>query len=254
MFEAQLIEKAVALFQQARHAVALTGAGISTPSGIPDFRSPTSGLWDRVDPMDVASLSGFMRRPEAFYEWVQSLAQLALRAAPNLAHYALAHLGQYGPLRSVITQNVDTLHLRAGSQHVFEVHGHFREATCLRCRKVYPGANLMEQFLASRQAPRCAACGGVLKPNVVLFGEQLPAGVILAAESEARACGLVLGAGSSLEVAPAGDLPLVARRAGARLVMVNLSPTSPDRLARVVIRGGGGGGRGGLAAPFLPPR
>lgn len=254
MFEGPLIEQAVALFQRARHAVALTGAGVSTPSGIPDFRSPASGLWDRVDPLEVASLSGFKRHPEAFYEWVQPLAYLALHAAPNPAHYALAHLEQYGPLHSVITQNVDTLHWRAGSRHVYEIHGNFRQATCLRCRRQFPGDDLVAQFRADGRAPRCPACGGILKPNVVLFGEELPMGVILGAESEARACDLMLVAGSSLEVAPAGDLPLVARRAGARLIIVNLTPTIMDRQADVVIHGDVAEVLPRLAAPFLPPR
>lgn len=252
MFEARLIERAVQLLQQSRHAVALTGAGISTPSGIPDFRSPDSGLWDRVDPFEVASLEGFLRRPQAFYDWVYPLAHIALRALPNPAHYALAHLEQYGPLKSVITQNIDMLHGRAGSQHVYEVHGHLREVTCLQCRQVSPAQEVWSTFLNSRRIPVCAACGGVLKPNVVLFGEDLPLGTLLGAESEARACDLMLVAGSSLEVTPAGDLPLIARRTGARLVIINFTPTPIDRLADVIIRGDVADILPRLAAPFLP--
>ncbi len=252
MFEVRLIERAVTLLQACRHAVALTGAGVSTPSGIPDFRSAGSGLWGQVDPFEVASLEGFLRRPQAFYDWVYPLAHMTLRALPNPAHYALAHLEQYGPLKSIITQNIDMLHGRAGSQHVYEVHGHLREVTCLQCRRVSPATTLWPDFLASRQMPSCAMCGGILKPNVVLFGEDLPLGTLLGAESEARTCDLMLVAGSSLEVTPAGDLPLIARRAGARLVIVNFTPTPIDRLADVVIRGDVADILPRLAAPFLP--
>ncbi len=231
------IVQAAALLQAARHAVALTGAGVSTPSGIPDFRSPHSGLWEQANPLEVASLSAFRRRPEAFYSWVRPLAEALLAARPNPAHTALAVLEAGGWLKAVITQNIDDLHRHAGSRAVLELHGHLREATCLRCHRVLATDSLLGDFLASGEVPRCAECGGVIKPNVVLFGEQLPVAVFEAAMEHARQADLMLVAGSSLEVAPASHLPLVAYRHGGRLIVINLTPTPIDDLADVVIHG-----------------
>ena len=132
------VQIAAQLLCAAHSAVALTGAGISTPSGIPDFRSPKSGLWDGIDPLIVASIYGFRENPEAFYNWIYPLAKLTLYAQPNPAHYALATLENQGKLKGVITQNIDTLHSRAGSHVVHELHGQMREATCTHCFKVFP--------------------------------------------------------------------------------------------------------------------
>lgn len=228
------IEYAQALIAQASHVVALTGAGISTPSGIPDFRSPDSGLWSQADPFEVASLYGFRRRPQDFYDWIQPLARLTLAARPNPAHEALAHLEAHGPLKGIITQNIDMLHQKAGSQVVYELHGHMREMTCLRCFAVVPAGPILEAWLATGDVPHCS-CGGVLKPNVILFGEQLPVSIFNEAKRQARSCDLMLVAGSSLEVAPAGDLPLLAKEQGARLVIVNYGVTCYDEMADVVI-------------------
>ncbi len=232
-------ERAVAtarqLIAQARHVVALTGAGISTPSGIPDFRSPSSGLWVMEDPMDVASIWAFRRRPEAFFEWVRPLADAILMATPNPAHVALAHAERAGKLRAIVTQNIDDLHGRAGSHQVLELHGHMREATCIRCFRIVPGAIALERFMQTGTPPHCV-CGGVLKPNVILFGEMLPQDVLVRAQEQARAADLMIVVGSSLEVAPASDLPLLAVETGARLVIVNYDPTALDAEADVVIR------------------
>src|SRR5690606_18271286 len=127
------IKAAAALLQASRYVVALTGAGISTPSGIPDFRSPHSGVWEQVDPMAVASIQAFRRQPQLFFDWVRPLTYTILSAQPNPAHLALVQLEQYGPLKAVITQNIDMLHTRAGSHNVYEVHGHMRTASCLDC-------------------------------------------------------------------------------------------------------------------------
>ena len=231
---APLVARAADLLRHATYAVALSGAGISTPSGIPDFRSPGSGLWKRADPFVVGSLLGFRQRPEAFYKWIRPLARQIVEAQPNPAHSALARLEAAGRLRSVITQNVDGLHQRAGSRRVHEVHGHLREATCVLCGRTVLSDDLVTAFVERNEIPRCA-CGGVVKPNVVLFGELLPAETWAAAEQDVSACDVLLVAGSSLEVTPVSNLPRLAADRGARIIIVNLEPTPMDNLADVVI-------------------
>lgn len=230
-----LIEQATALIRQSSYIVALTGAGISTPSGIPDFRSADSGLWEQVDPMAVASIYAFRQQPQAFYDWIYPLARQILEAQPNAAHLALAQMEARGPLKGIITQNIDLLHAKAGSRAIYEVHGHMREATCLECRQVYGGENILQEFLDTGDVPYCQECGGVLKPNVVLFGELLPVNVLNQAKEHSQRCDLMIAAGSSLEVMPAGDLPLMAKQSGAQLIFVNFSETHLDYLADVVI-------------------
>jgi len=230
------IHKAAGLIKGARHAIVLTGAGVSTPSGIPDFRSPKLGLWERVDPMAVASIWGFVEHPQAFYDWLRPLAKLAANAQPNPAHRALSELESLGRIHAVITQNIDNLHQQAGSKRVLEVHGHMREATCIRCFSQVPAQPLIEKFLVDGAAPLCAICGGVMKPNVVLFGEMPPVRVMYEAEQESRKCDVMLIAGSSLEVVPVADLPPVAKKCGAQLIIVNKTPTPMDAHAAVVLR------------------
>jgi NAD-dependent deacetylase len=224
------------LLREADYAIALTGAGHSTPSGIPDFRSPESGLWTLVDPLEVASLFAFRLRPQHFYDWIRPLARLMVEAGPNPAHFALARLEAAGLIKAVITQNIDGLHQKAGSQRVHEVHGHMREATCIRCYQAVPADNLIRAFLEDGQVPRCT-CGGVMKPNVILFGEQLPLSVLTAARQDTLACDLMLVIGSSLTVEPVSDLPLMASGHGARLVIINYQPTHLDERADVLIQG-----------------
>jgi NAD-dependent deacetylase len=230
------IARAAELFIGARHPIALTGAGISTPSGIPDFRSPDTGLWSKADPMAVASIFTFRTQPEAFYEWIRPTAKLFLESKPNPAHLALAELEEMGLLKAVITQNIDNLHQQAGSRRVLELHGHFREAICLKCQQVVPTQNLMYEYILEGKVPRCDGCGGVLKPKAVFFGEPLPMDVLLDAQMEAQTCDLMLVAGSSLEIVPAADLPFVAHNLGAELVVVNHMRTPADARAEVVIR------------------
>jgi NAD-dependent deacetylase len=230
------IEQAAHLLRRARYAVALTGAGMSTPSGIPDFRSPGTGLWERVNPMEVASIYAFRRSPEALFEWMRPLARVILEAKANRGHMALAELEAEGYLKAIITQNIDNLHQEAGSAEVLEVHGHLREATCIECYHVQPAAALLKSFLDSGTIPRCPRCGGVIKPNVVLLGEQLPVTVINAAIAHVDLADLMLVAGSSLDVLPVCQLPSRIRRHGGRLIIVNLMPTYADHIADVVIR------------------
>jgi len=230
-------DMAVTLLRGAQHAVAFTGAGISTPSGIPDFRS-SEGLWQRVDPMEVASIWGFRENPRRFYDWIRPLALDMLQAQPNPAHRALARLEQAGRLHAVITQNIDGLHQRAGSRRVIEVHGGFNEMVCLECGWRGPAAPyLTPEFLRSTDLPTCPHCQAVLKPDVVLFGEPLPAAAWQAAQEAIRRADVVLVAGSSLEVVPAGQLPYQAYRNGAAVIVVNRDPTPIDPHAAAVLRG-----------------
>ncbi len=229
------IAHAVALLREAHYAIALTGAGISTSSGIPDFRSPGVGLWEHADPMEVASIYVFRRNPERFYAWVRPMVAALLMAEPNPGHRALAELEAGGWLKAIITQNIDDLHQRAGACEVLELHGHLREATCISCYRIVPAGDLLDTFLASGEVPRCAACGGVMKPNVVFVGEQLPIKVVNATMEHVRRADLMLIAGSSLQVMPASQLPLLVHEHSGHLIVVNLSPTYIDDVAEVVI-------------------
>ncbi len=231
------IAQAADLLRHARSALALTGAGLSTPSGIPDFRSPQSGLWAQADPLEVASLLTFRYEPERFFAWVRPLAALVRQARPNPAHTALAQLEAAGRLKSVLTQNIDGLHRRAGSRSVLELHGGLATATCVRCYKRWPGEPVLDAFIDSGTLPSCADCGGLLKPDVTLMGEELAAGVLRAARWAARDCDVMLVAGCSLEVMPAAGLPLDALEHGARLILVNWQPTYVDERAAVLIEG-----------------
>jgi NAD-dependent deacetylase len=229
------IEQAAQILKSSQYAVAFTGAGISTESGIPDFRSEASGLWNDTEALQAATLAGFRRNPEAFYKWVRPLADVILNAQPNAAHCGLAEMEAHGLLKAVITQNIDMLHTRAGNQHVFELHGQLRQATCLQCFAVEDNLPLIQQFLLDGRPPLCKHCGGIMKPNVILFGEQLPIDQWLLAQDAAKHCDAMLVIGSSLEVAPASDLPLMAKRHGAKLIFINLQPTDMDRYADVII-------------------
>jgi NAD-dependent deacetylase len=233
---ARSMEQAISLLRAAAHAVALTGAGISTPSGIPDFRGDYSGLWRHADPLSVASVWAFHDDPGLFYSWIKPVILRAKAARPNPAHIALAEMELTGRLRTVITQNIDSLHQQAGSQRVLEVHGHTRTATCVNCRCTAPAEPLWSAIIASEPPPVCPRCAGQLKPDVVLFGEPLPYDMISAAQQETLACDLMLVVGTSLEVMPAADLPLLAKRRGARTILVNGTPTALDDQMDVVIR------------------
>lgn len=230
------IATATALLSQAQYPIALTGAGVSTPSGIPDFRSANSGLWENANPLEVATIWAFKADPGAFYRWLHPLLHRATTAQPNPAHDALAVLERAGKLQALITQNIDDLHTRAGSANVIEVHGNMRHMTCIRCYEIQPSEPLIPAFLSTKAVPHCPLCNGVLKPNVILFGEQLPALAIKAAERAAARCDLMLIAGSSLEVAPVCDLPVLAKRKGAKVIIFNRDATELDSLADVIIR------------------
>ncbi len=223
------------LFRQAKHAVALTGAGLSTPSGIPDFRSTGTGLWSRDEPLEVASLSTFRTAPERFFEWFRPLANQIYHARPNPAHLSLAGLEKAGHIHSIITQNIDMLHQKAGSQTVIEMHGTMRTLTCTQCYHQADAALHLDKFVENGKIPRCSKCGNILKPDVILFGEQLPQAAWFKAQREARQCDLMLVVGSSLEVLPVAGLPMQALDRGAHLIIVNNAPTYLDVRADVAI-------------------
>jgi NAD-dependent deacetylase len=226
-------EAAAALLRAATRAVAFTGAGISTESGLPDFRSP-GGLWADVDPLAIATRSALEHRPQTFYEFYrQRLAHLA-GARPNPAHHALVDLERAGRLRAVVTQNVDGLHQAAGSQQVIELHGNLHECACIGCGAVGPIERLVDALDAGG-LPRCEACGSLLKPNVVLFEDLLPEAAWTRASLAVRAADVLLVVGSSLQVTPAAYLPQEAVDRGARLIIVNREPTPYDWRADVVI-------------------
>jgi NAD-dependent deacetylase len=237
-------ERVAALLRGGRLNVALTGAGASTESGLPDFRS-RDGLWARTDPSRVASASAFRRDPAAFYAFYQDRLAVLTAAVPNAAHRALARLEHLGMLHLIVTQNVDGLHQQAGSREVVEVHGNLREARCAGCAILVPIAE-MAGPVREGALPRCGRCGGLLRPNVVLFEELLPAAEYARVEAACRACDVLLVVGSSLEVHPVAGLPALAVRHGAKLIIANRDPTPCDDLAEVVM-----GGDAGMVLPRI---
>jgi NAD-dependent deacetylase len=232
-----LIEKAADLIRSANFAVAFTGAGISTPSGIPDFRSANIGLWMKYDPFEVASLTAFKRRPEKFFNWLLPLARDIVLAKPNPAHLALARLEAAQFIREVITQNIDGLHQQAGSKYPIELHGSMTRLDCLHCHITYSSKRFLDAFLNYGEIPRCERCEGILKPSITLFEEMLPQQAWNQAETACLQADLVLVVGSSLEVTPAAYLPIYALENGARLIINNNTPTHLDDQADVVLRG-----------------
>ena len=229
------IEDAAVLFRKAKRAVVLTGAGISTPSGIPDFRSEGTGLWSKDEPLEVASLSTFRTAPERFFHWFQPLASRIFNAQPNPAHLALAEFERSGHLQAIVTQNIDGLHQKAGSQHVIEMHGTLRTLSCTNCFQQFESGPFLHPYIETGKIPQCLNCNGILKPDVILFGEQLPQSAWHEAQRAARQCDLMVVAGSSLEVLPVAGLPMQALDRGAHLIIINNAPTYLNVRADVVI-------------------
>jgi NAD-dependent deacetylase len=230
-------ERLAELIREAGSVVALTGAGISVPSGIPDFRSPGSGLWENVDPMEVAHIDAFRRDPARFWSFYGERFQTLEDKLPNRAHEVLAELERAGMLGAVITQNVDRLHERAGSKELIEIHGTISHSSCLRCGTSYPLADVRARQAADARAiPRCD-CGEPLKPDVVLFGEYLPVEALRRAEQLAAGAELMLCIGSSLEVYPVCDLPLRTLAAGGKIAILTKGATPLDPHAAVRMNG-----------------
>jgi NAD-dependent deacetylase len=237
------VSRLAELLRERQPCVVLTGAGVSTESGIPDFRS-AGGIWARYDPSEVAHIDAFRRDPVRVWEFYALRLDALARAEPNEGHRVLAELEERGWIRAVVTQNVDGLHQRAGSREVVEVHGSLREAECFHCGVRVP----MEEAVASLPLPPCSECGEVLKPGVVMFGELLPAAAIERAQELAAEAGLLLVVGSSLEVHPVAALPGETLGAGGALAILNRGSTPWDFRAEVVIDAAAGATLSGLAA------
>jgi NAD-dependent deacetylase len=221
------------LLRDARCAVVLTGAGISVPSGIPDFRSPGSGLWETVDPMEVAHIDAWRRDPDRFWSFYRDRFASLVSKEPNDAHFALAELERRRLVKAVITQNVDRLHRKAGSERVIEVHGSIEYSLCVECG----GKQSLDWVLAREGAPECPTCVTPLKPDVVLFGELLPERAMAEAQELALEADLMVCVGSSLEVYPVAGLPAMTRGGGGRLALVTQGPTPYDAEAEVKLDG-----------------
>ncbi len=213
------IETAARWLKESNFALALTGAGISVESGIPAFRG-AQGLWDKYDPAEYAHIDAFMSDPFKVWKMLKELYGITLKAKPNPAHKALAELEIMGKLYAVITQNVDSLHQKAGSKKVIEFHGTGETLTCLSCR----GKFRIEEINLKNVPPFCY-CGGILKPDVVFFGEPIPPDALKESFELASKCDLLLVIGTSAQVYPAADIPRIAKRSGAKVIEINLEPT-----------------------------
>jgi len=220
------------LLRKASYVVALTGAGISTASGIPDFRSPDTGLWTKVDPMKAASIDAFLEDPIQFWSFYRHRLGSLDSAEPNAAHYALAKMEQSGHLKALVTQNIDRLHRRAGSTTIAEVHGSIETGVCLSCGRRYPHSHMVEALADPEGVPYCE-CGRVLKPGVIFFGEALPQDEYALAVSWAQRADVMLVAGSSLAVWPVAGLPDITMRSGGKLVILTASETPFDSRAAI---------------------
>jgi len=223
---------------QSKKIVVFTGAGISTESGIPDFRSP-GGIWSQYDPSELTYqkfLSSQASR-EKYWERQKILWPLIAAAKPNAGHLAIAELHKMGKLDCVITQDGDSLHQRAGipDEMVFELHGTWTRALCLNCGAKYPSEEIQVRLEAGEKVPTCEACGGIMKPDVIQFGQAMPEKETAEAQRRAANCDMLLACGSSLVVYPAAHMPIIAKENGARLVIINLMATPHDQRADVVI-------------------
>ena len=233
------IARAAELLSLARKGVALTGAGVSAESGIPTFRGE-GGLWTKYDPVKVSSIGSFMADPAAYWQVSKDRGRIALAAKPNPGHTALAALEEAGHLVAIVTQNTDGLHQDSGARRVIELHGSGRKVQCLECGTIESRQEVQDR-LNVEMPPRCRSCGGaMLKPTVVLFGEPMPVEAVATANRLAEEADVMLVVGTSLVVYPAAEIPLVAVRAGAAMIVINAEPTPFDRLAEVVIHGRSG--------------
>jgi NAD-dependent deacetylase len=230
------VERLAELLGRSRRAVALTGAGVSVPSGIPDFRTPETGLWAKVDPMEVAHIDVFEREPERFWSYYRSRFESLGDKEPNRAHQALAELERRGLIEAVITQNIDRLHRAAGSENVIEVHGSIETSFCMECGTAFE-IEAMDALFDGRGVALCSACGGAVKPDVVLFGEMLPLEAIERATELAEEADLMLCVGSSLAVHPVAGLPQLTLESGGRLALVTKGETPYDGATELKLGG-----------------
>jgi len=226
---------------EAQKVVVLTGAGVSAESGIKTFRDP-DGLWAKFNPAELASADGFMSNPELVWSWYQHRREIIYSTKPNPGHYAIAQMEKLFPHFTLITQNVDRLHQSAGSTTVYELHGNIIDNHCMNCKKPYTE----EIDLQSKQPPSCPECGGKIRPSVVWFGEMLPYDTLMKAQHESASCDVFFSVGTSGEVYPAADLPIIALRSGALLVEVNPNDTVLSRAAHIRLKA-----PSGVALPIL---
>jgi NAD-dependent protein deacetylase/lipoamidase len=229
-------ERLAELIRGSSCTVALTGAGVSVPSGIPDFRTPETGLWENVDPMEVAHIDVFESDPARFWSYYRPRFHSLGDKRPNAAHEALADLERRGLLDGVITQNIDRLHRAAGSRIVVEVHGSIETSSCPSCDASY-GIEQVDSLFDDEGVAVCAGCGGAVKPDVVLFGEMLPEAAMASAQALAERAELMLCVGSSLVVHPVAGLPALTLRSGGRLAIVTKGPTPYDADAELKLDG-----------------
>ncbi|MGH3039675.1 MAG: SIR2 family NAD-dependent protein deacylase [Gaiellaceae bacterium] len=245
-------ERLAALIRDNQPCVVLTGAGVSTESGVPDFRS-ASGIWAEFDPREYATLGAFRRDPEKVWRFYAPRFAMLTAAEPNAAHLGLAALERRGLVRAVVTQNIDLLHERAGSQDVIEVHGSIRTSSCPGCGERSALADVVP-LIEGHGAPPCPACGAILKPDVVFFDELLPEGAMERATALVEEAGLLLVVGSSLEVYPVADLPRATLAAGGKVAVVNRTPTWVDGRAELVLRESAGEVLEAVAGALTGPR
>lgn len=233
--ERKSIKKAAKLLLNSEFAIVLTGAGISTESGIPDFRGD-SGIWKKYKPKIYGSIQSFLSDPTKFWKMAEEIAPTLFNAKPNTGHYAITDLEKMNIIKAVITQNIDELHQKAGTVIVYEVHGNINRFTCLGCRASYTKEQILNKLKKEKKSsPGCNYCGAPLKPSVVLFGENLPNFEKYMSIDLAKNSDVMLIAGSSLTVAPICDLPLYTIREGGKLIIVNDEPTYLDERAEIVI-------------------
>ncbi|SMB91750.1 NAD-dependent deacetylase [Thermanaeromonas toyohensis ToBE] len=228
LFEA--VAKVNQILKRSRKTLVLTGAGASTESGIPDYRSKGTGLWQKFDPMEKASITALLTNPEEFYRFNLPRWSKYIQAEPNVTHRALARLEENGLIYGVITQNIDGLHQKAGSKRVWEVHGHLRTCHCLECGTSYPFTELIGQFNQGINPPNCPQCRGILRPDVVLFEDPMSQDYYSALE-EMKDCETLMVVGSSLQVYPVAELP----RLAPKLIIINKEPTPWDFKAIIVV-------------------
>ncbi|MEI7812895.1 MAG: NAD-dependent deacylase [Ignavibacteria bacterium] len=230
LIKPELIE----LLRNTESVLFLTGAGVSAESGIPTFRD-ADGIWNKMKPEELANFDAFMKNPDLVWEWYQYRRQIIRESGPNKAHYAIAEFQKYFPDVSVVTQNIDNLHRRAGSETVFELHGNIERSYCIKCHAYYNSPN----FTFYDKAPKCL-CGGLIRPDVVWFGESLPESEFNQAEKAAQRCGVIFIAGTASVVYPAAQIPFIARRFGACLVEINIGETEISYLADYCLYGRAG--------------
>jgi len=230
-----IIKDLAELIRSTPENIFFTGAGISTKSGIPDYRSPSSGLWTRPEAVKAVDISGFMESPKTFYEvFSGELYEPFAAAKPNIAHKYIAQIESAGKSMGVITQNIDGLHKKAGSRNIYELHGTMSTSSCLSCNTEMKTSIVFDKFMFDKKQPQCP-CGGIIKPDITFFGEALPETALNGAFLASEECSLMIVVGSSLSVMPAAMLPKHAKDNGSKLVIINKTETPLDYMADIVI-------------------